>query len=145
MLEIDALPQLREPALVIALRGWVDAGDAGEVAAATLSAQLESRRVFGRYDLSDLVDLQQTRPMVSLEGGATRHLEWPAVQLEAGNASRDVVIFSGPEPSLRWPTFVSDLAQLAKQLGVTQAFALGGMPAVASHRRRSNSGTPMSC
>jgi predicted ATP-grasp superfamily ATP-dependent carboligase len=121
--------------LVIALRGWVDAGDAGEVAAASLGSQLESRRISGRYDLSDLVDLQQTRPMVSLEGGATRRIEWPAVQLEAGRAGRDVVIFSGPEPSLRWPTFVNDLTRLAGELGVTQAFALGGMPAVASHRR----------
>src|SRR5688572_17168948 len=135
MLEIDALPQLREPVLLVALRGWVDAGDAGEMAVSMLSSQLESRREFGHYDLSDLVDLQQTRPTVSLEDGATRRIEWPVVQFEAGNAGRDVVIFSGPEPSLRWPTFVKELSQLALQLGVTQAFALGGMPSVTSHRR----------
>jgi len=56
-------------------------------------------------------------------------------ELEAGNAGRDVVIFAGPEPSLRWPTFVHELSELAVKLGVSQAFALGGMPAVTSHRR----------
>ena len=135
MLEIDTLPQLRDPVLILALRGWVDAGDAGEVAAATLASQLDSRRVFGRFDLSDLVDLQQTRPMVTLEDGATRRIEWPMIQLEAGSAGRDVVIFSGPEPSLRWPSFVKELSDLARRLGVSRAFGLGGMPAVASHRR----------
>jgi predicted ATP-grasp superfamily ATP-dependent carboligase len=132
---VDALPQLQNPVLLIALRGWVDAGDAGEVAVSTLAGQLRSRHAFGRYDLSDLVDLQQTRPTVSLEDGTTRRIEWPAIEIEAGNAGRDVVTFVGPEPSLRWPTFVKELSQLAVQLGVTQAFALGGMPAVTSHRR----------
>jgi len=135
VIEIDAMPTLKDPVLVIALRGWVDAGDAGEVAAASLAAQLEGTRTFGRYDLSELVDLQQTRPTVSLQDGTTRHIDWPAIQFDAGRAGRDVVVFSGPEPSLRWPTFVKDLTELAAQLGVKQAFGLGGMPAVASHRR----------
>jgi predicted ATP-grasp superfamily ATP-dependent carboligase len=43
-------------------------------------------------------------------------------------------VCSGPEPSLRWPTFVRELTELASRLGVTQAIGLGGMPAVVSHR-----------
>lgn len=135
MLEIETWPQLRDPLLVIALRGWVDAGEAGALAAALLSGQLESVRVFGRYDLSDVVDLQQTRPTVSLVDGTTRKITWPVIELTAGKATRDVVICSGPEPSLRWPTFVRELTELATRLGVTQAIGLGGMPAVVSHRR----------
>lgn len=135
MLEIDSWPELRDPLLVTALRGWVDAGEAGALAAGLLASQLHDARVFGRYDLSDLVDLQQTRPMVSLVDGATRHISWPTVELTAGRAERDVVVCSGPEPSLRWPSFVGELTNVAQRLGVTQAFTLGGMPSVASHRR----------
>ena len=135
MLEIDSWPELHDPLLVTALRGWVDAGEAGALAAGVLATQLDDSRVFGRYDLSDLVDLQQTRPMVSLVDGATRHISWPAVELTSGRAERDVVVCAGPEPSLRWPSFVGELTDVAQRLGVTQAFTLGGMPAMASHRR----------
>ncbi|MEX2031740.1 MAG: PAC2 family protein, partial [Dehalococcoidia bacterium] len=134
MLEIDSWPELRDPVLVTSLRGWVDAGEAGALAAGMLAAQLDGARVFARYDLSDLVDLQQTRPNVSLEDGTTRRISWPVVELTAGHADRDVIVLAGPEPSLRWPSFVAELADAAQRLGVTQAFTLGGMPAVASHR-----------
>lgn len=138
MLEIETWPELREPVLVISIRGWVDAGEAGALAADLLASQLDDSSVFARYDLSDLVDLQQTRPMVSLVDGATRKITWPVVELTAGRADRDTVVLSGPEPSLRWPTFVAELTDAARRLGVTQAFGLGGMPAVASHRRPIN-------
>jgi proteasome assembly chaperone (PAC2) family protein len=135
VLEIDAWPQLRAPVLVVALAGWVDAGEAGAGAATVLAGQLEGARAFGTYDLTDLLDLQQTRPTVELDEGSTRRVTWPGVALTAGRAGRDVVLFVGPEPSLRWPTFVGDLVELAGRLGVERAFTLGGMPAVVSHRR----------
>ena len=70
LIEIDALPQLRDPVMVIVLSGWVDAGMAGAGAMAVLTEQLESKQTFGRVDLSDLLDLQQTRPTVRLADGA---------------------------------------------------------------------------
>ncbi|MBM3672759.1 MAG: PAC2 family protein [Actinobacteria bacterium] len=135
MLEVDSWPELQDPVLVISLRGWVDAGEAGSLAVDLFTSQLDDPHVFARYDLSDLVDLQQTRPMVSLVDGATREITWPVVELTAGKADRDVVVLNGPEPSLRWPSFVKELTDTATRLGITQAFALGGMPAMASHRR----------
>lgn len=134
MLEIETWPNLREPVLVLTLTGWVDAGEAGALASATLAAQLEGARQFGTYALDDIVDLQQTRPTVELVDGATRRIVWPKVTLIAGRAGRDVVVASGPEPSLRWPSFARDLVDLASRLGVVQAFTLGGMPAAVSHR-----------
>jgi proteasome assembly chaperone (PAC2) family protein len=134
MLEIESWPELREPLLVTAIRGWVDAGEAGALAAGMLASQLDGARVFAKYDLSDLVDLQQTRPTIALVDGATRRISWPVVELTAGQAERDVVVLVGPEPSLRWPSFVEELTDVARRLGISQAFTLGGMPAVASHR-----------
>jgi proteasome assembly chaperone (PAC2) family protein len=135
VLEVDTWPQLRDPALVVALTGWVDAGEAGSVAAATVVSQLEGARAFARYDLTDLLDLQQTRPTVMLDDGETRRISWPVVELTAGRLGRDAIVCIGPEPSLRWPTFCRELAELFVKLGVREAFTLGGMPAVASHRR----------
>jgi proteasome assembly chaperone (PAC2) family protein len=138
VLDVDRWPELRDPVLVVALSGWVDAGLAGVGAAAVLNEALESVRPFGRVDLTELVDLQQTRPNVHLVDGATREITWPAVELIAGHAGRDVVLCRGPEPSLRWRAFSADLVQVAQRLGVSMMFGVGGMPALASHRRPVN-------
>jgi predicted ATP-grasp superfamily ATP-dependent carboligase len=135
VLNVETMPELRDPVLVIAIRGWVDAGDAGALAAAMIEDQLGGSGPFATYDLRDLVDLQQTRPNVSLEEGMTRHITWPMIEFVAGHLGRDVVLCRGPEPSLRWPTITHDVTELAQRLGVTEAIGLGGMPAVASHRR----------
>ena len=135
MIEIDTLPQLRDPVLVVALAGWVDAGLAGSGSVAFLQEQLDAARTFGRIDLGDLMDLQQTRPTVHLVDGVSREIDWPEITLTAGRLGRDVVLCSGPEPSLRWRSVLGELVDVALQLGVTEAFSVGGIPAMASHRR----------
>ncbi len=135
MIEIDTLPQLRDPVLVVALTGWVDAGLAGSGSVAFLQEQLDAPRTFGRIDLGDLMDLQQTRPTVHLVDGVSREIDWPEITLSAGRLGRDVVLCSGPEPSLRWRAVLGELVDVALQLGVTEAFSVGGIPAMASHRR----------
>jgi proteasome assembly chaperone (PAC2) family protein len=135
VLEIDTLPQLREPVLVVALTGWVDAGLAGSGSVVFLQEQLEAARSFGRIDLADLMDLQQTRPTVHLVDGVSREIEWPEITLTAGRLGRDVVLCTGPEPSLRWRAVLGELVDLARRLDVTEAYTLGGIPAMVSHRR----------
>jgi hypothetical protein len=134
-LEIDALPQLREPVMIVALSGWVDAGLAGIGSIAVLRDHLGSARRFARMDLSDVMDLQQTRPTLHLEGGVQRTIEWPAIELVGGKLGSDVVLCSGPEPSLRWRAVLTELVGVARDLGVRRAYTLGGIPAMASHRR----------
>jgi proteasome assembly chaperone (PAC2) family protein len=138
MIEIDALPQLREPVLVVALGGWVDAGLAGGGSVALLQEQLESARTFARIDLADLMDLQQTRPTVHLVDGVSREIAWPEITLSAGRLGRDVVVCTGPEPSLRWRSVLGEIVDLAQRLGTSAAFTVGGIPSMASHRRPLN-------
>ena len=135
MIEIDTLPQLRDPVLVVALAGWVDAGLAGSGSVAFLQEQLDAAREFGRIDLGDLMDLQQTRPTVHLVDGVSREIDWPEITLTAGRLGRDVVLVTGPEPSLRWRAVLGELVDVALQLGVSEAYTVGGIPAMASHRR----------
>ncbi len=138
MLKIETWPELRDPALVIALSGWIDAGMAGAGASAVISEQLESQRRFGAVDLADLMDLQQSRPTVTLRDGVSRDVEWPSIDLTAGRLGRDVVQIVGPEPSLRWRAVLGELVDVAQRLGVRRAFTLGGFPSVVSHRRPIN-------
>jgi proteasome assembly chaperone (PAC2) family protein len=135
MIVVERYPDLEDPVLLTSFAGWVDAGYAGATAVAVLADQLDGYATFARLDLSELSDLQATRPTVRLAGGGIRTIEWPAIELAAGRAGRDVVIVSGPEPSLRWPDVAAALVDLAVRLGVRESFGLGGMPALASHRR----------
>jgi proteasome assembly chaperone (PAC2) family protein len=135
LLDVDTWPGLRAPVLVVTLSGWVDAGMAGAGAVAVLTEQLEAKRPFGRIDLSDLMDLQQTRPTVHLVDGVSREITWPSIDFIAGHSARDVVVCVGPEPSLRWRAVLGEIVDAAKRLGVSRAFTLGGIPSVASHRR----------
>jgi proteasome assembly chaperone (PAC2) family protein len=135
VLEVEQWPQLREPVMLVALSGWVDGGLAGGGALAAVAEQLEAARAFGTIDLSDLVDLQQTRPTVNLLDGTTRSVSWPSVDLVAGRVGRDVVLVAGPEPSIRWREFTEQLVDAAQRLDVQMAVTLGGMPAPVSHRR----------
>jgi len=135
MIEIDALPQLRDPVLVVALSGWVDAGLAGGGSVALLQQQVDSLRRFARIDLADLMDLQQTRPTVHLVDGVSREIAWPEIAVSAGRLGRDLVVCTGPEPSLRWRSVLSELVDLAGRVGTTAAFTVGGIPSMASHRR----------
>ncbi len=135
MLRVEQWPELRTPVMVFAFTGWVDAGFAGAGAVAALGEQVASSRRFATVDLSELLDLQQTRPMVRIVEGGVRAIEWPTVELWAGTAGRDVVVVSGPEPSLRWASFAAEIADAAVRLGVTLGISVGGMPALASHRR----------
>jgi proteasome assembly chaperone (PAC2) family protein len=135
LLDVDTWPELRDPILVVALSGWVDAGMAGAGAVAVLTEQLEAKRAFGRIDLADLMDLQQTRPTVHLVDGVSREITWPSIDFVAGRSARDVVVCVGPEPSLRWRAVLGEMVGAAQRLGVSRAFTLGGIPSVASHRR----------
>jgi proteasome assembly chaperone (PAC2) family protein len=135
LLDVDTWPNLRDPVMVISLAGWVDAGVAGAGSMAVLGEQLEAQRPFGTIDLADLMDLQQTRPIVQLADGVTRTIEWPSIDFVAGRAGRDVVLCRGPEPSLRWRAVLGAITDAATYLGVSKAFTLAGIPSMVSHRR----------
>jgi len=76
------------------------------------------------------------RPKVRLIDGAVREIVWPAVEIfvaRVPRAPRDLVLLGGPEPSMRWRTFSSVVADLAEALGVTLVVSLGALLADVPH------------
>jgi proteasome assembly chaperone (PAC2) family protein len=135
VLNVDRWPELRDPVLVLVLSGWVDAGLAGAGAVSIMIEQLASGRRFAQLDLHDLADLQQTRPNVRLLDGVTRTIDWPTIDFVGGSLGRDVVVCTGPEPSIRWREVTQEIVGAAQRLGVKKAIGLGGIPMPVSHRR----------
>ena len=113
---------LRAPALVCAFSGWNDAGEAASSALSFIGSQLGATR-FARLDPEEFFDFQAARPTIRLVEGVTRAVEWPEVEVWAAHAPRaprDLVLVSGPEPSMRWRTFCDGILELSEALGVPQ-------------------------
>ena len=137
-LEWESRPDgLRAPALVCAFNGWNDAGEAATSALRFVGASLSAER-FARIDPEEFFDFQATRPMVQLVDGRTRAINWPELDFytaRAPRAPRDLVLLSGPEPSMRWRGFCGAILELAEALGVQLVVTLGALLADVPHTR----------
>jgi proteasome assembly chaperone (PAC2) family protein len=128
---------LRAPALVCAFKGWNDAGDAASAALTFMGAALHASR-FATIDPEDFYDFQSTRPSIEMVDGRTRQLTWPTVEVweaRVPRAPRDLILLSGPEPSMRWRTFNQLIIDLAEALDVQMVVTLGALLADVPHSR----------
>jgi proteasome assembly chaperone (PAC2) family protein len=132
-------PRLERPVLVAAFRGWNDGGQGASLAGGYLAREWQAER-FADVDPETFYDFQATRPMVSLEEGETRKIEWPenafyfARPRELG---RDAILLLGIEPNVRWRTFTTLIVDFAKELGVELVVTLGALLADVPHTRPS--------
>ena len=136
-LQVSFRPELRDPVLVAAFRGWNDGGQGASLAAGYLAKAWEAER-FAEIDAEDFYDFQATRPMVTLEDGETRKLEWPDngfFHARVPGSGRDAVILIGTEPNLRWRTFAGLVLGLAQDLGVERIVTFGSLLADVPHTR----------
>jgi predicted ATP-grasp superfamily ATP-dependent carboligase len=128
---------LRAPALVCAFKGWNDAGDAASAAVQFLGASHSATR-FAQIDPEDFYDFQATRPRIRLDEQGTRELSWPNVEIYEARvplAPRDLVLLTGPEPSMRWRSFCGAIVELAEALGVQMVVTVGALLADVPHSR----------
>jgi len=131
----DDVPRLRSPILVCAFRGWNDAAGAASTALGAVADAFEPRLV-AEIDPEEYFDFQATRPTIVLSEGQARSIEWPRNELIAvrvPGAERDLVLFDGTEPNLRWRTFSESVATAADALGVEMVITLGALVAEVSH------------
>src|SRR3954452_5327282 len=128
---------LRAPALVCAFKGWNDAGESATSALTFMGAGLDATR-FATIDPEDFLDFQATRPEVRLVDGLSREIEWPEWEIyeaRVPRAPRDLILLSGPEPSMRWRTYCDTVVELAEALGVQLVVTLGALLADVPHSR----------
>src|SRR5437763_16766521 len=110
-------PELREPALVVAFKGWNDAGESATAALGFLTDQFDATQV-ARINPEEFYDFTAVRPQVRLAGGRTRVIDWPANTLSAARvagADRDLLLFPGVEPSPKWRQFCDILPGVAPE------------------------------
>ncbi|HEX4082538.1 MAG TPA: PAC2 family protein [Acidimicrobiales bacterium] len=133
--EVHTTPVLKDPVLVVALEGWVDAGLG---AAAAVGALLnEPTEPLVTFDGDHFLDQRARRPIAHIVDGITADLTWPQTMLRHGHdeAGTDVLYLLGPEPDFHWREFVDAVVHLALGYGVRMVVGLGAFPAPAPHTR----------
>jgi proteasome assembly chaperone (PAC2) family protein len=134
-LRFAARPSLERPVLIAAFRGWNDGGQGATLAGGYLARVWEAER-FADIDPEGFVDFQSNRPLVSLDEGLTRTIEWPEnafYHARIPGSERDAILLLGVEPSLR--TFAALVVGLAREYGCDLVVTLGSLLADVPHTR----------
>lgn len=136
MFELLTRPALRQPVLVVALEGWIDAGLGAAATATHLQAGTEVTTV-AVFDTDTLLDHRARRPLMQIDDGQIAGLTWPYLELRAGAdvEGNDVLFLVGSEPDHQWRAFADAVVGLASDLGVRMVVDLGAYPAPVAHTR----------
>src|SRR5918996_5477880 len=120
----DSIP--RQPVLLQALSGWVDAGGAGTDAAELL---VGSGPVIAEFDPDALFDYRSNRPILDFVDGEIRDLRWPAITVRMTDVGgHDLLVLTGSEPDMRWQEFAASVFELAGGLFRRPLGRTGGVP-----------------
>jgi proteasome assembly chaperone (PAC2) family protein len=128
---------LRDPLVVAAFRGWNDAASAASGAVGFLAERHDAERA-AALDPEEFFDFQVTRPQVDLSDPAASTMTWPEIAIDVARPpalGRDLVLVSGPEPSMRWRTCCAALLDAAASIGVREVITLGSLLADVPHTR----------
>jgi proteasome assembly chaperone (PAC2) family protein len=136
LFEVHREPQLREPVLVVALEGWVDAGLGATTAVATLLGQGQTEPIV-TFNGEHFLDQRARRPVARIVNGVTTELTWPRTVVRQGEdeSGRDMLFLVGPEPDFHWRGFTDAVVGLARSWRVRMVVGLGAFPAPAPHTR----------
>jgi len=130
-------PQLRNPIIVCAFKGWNDAGESASAAVQFLCESFGANPL-ASIDPEEYYDFTAVRPTVRLVEGHSRQVDWPENAFHAAyvpNADRDLILLSGVEPSLRWKAFCNDILEVADAMGANMIVTLGALLADVPHSR----------
>lgn len=136
MIEIEDLPELHDPVMILAFEGWNDAGEAATRVVEHLTSLWEAETV-AAIDPEDYYDFQVTRPRVTNQGQG-RGIHWNTTRVllaSPDSLGRDVLLVTGVEPSFRWRAFTTELLDLAAAHGVGTVITLGALLADVAHSR----------
>jgi proteasome assembly chaperone (PAC2) family protein len=133
--EADSL-MLRTPAALVAFGGWVDAGSGGTGGVRHLISNMNTRKL-AEIDSEEFFSFTDTRPLVSIVGPGNRAIHWPRGEFHGAvieEHDRDLLLFVGPEPNLKWQSFASLMLDGMQHFGVRSLMCIGSIFGAVSHR-----------
>jgi proteasome assembly chaperone (PAC2) family protein len=129
-------PELDGPVLLVALEGFVDAGNAAGLAVAAMRINQEARAL-ARFDVDQLVDYRSRRPPLRFETDHWAAYSAPELDVVAlkDTAGTDFLLLAGPEPDVQWERFTAAVKQVMERFGVRLLINLSAIPMAVPHTR----------
>jgi predicted ATP-grasp superfamily ATP-dependent carboligase len=128
---------LRRPFAIVGFGGWIDAGFAATGAVKYLVEQLDAKRI-AEIDPEPFYAFTDTRPRVTHPSPGRREPVWPKAEWYVVRMPEDVphdlVLFTAPEPNLRWRGFTSLVLDVFQKLGTETLVSFGAVLAPVHHR-----------
>ncbi|MGH2493667.1 MAG: PAC2 family protein [Ktedonobacteraceae bacterium] len=128
-------PELRNPVVVAAFSGWNDAAEAATTAVKFLIDRWKTVCI-AEVEGEEFYVFTEARPTVQTKKGLVRSIKWPTNQFYAFIDpvwERDVILFTGVEPQLKWKTFSSAFVEVCKRFNASEVLLLGAFLANIPH------------
>ncbi len=136
--DADAAQELADtnPAMIVALDGYVDAGSGVALAVKELRRALPHHPVV-TFDADGLIDYRSRRPPLTFASNSFTSYDTPKLVIERlrDESGTPFLLFTGPEPDLAWEKFTAAVQQVIERLGVRLTITLAAIPMGVPHTR----------
>jgi proteasome assembly chaperone (PAC2) family protein len=120
-------PNLNQPYLVAGFEGWPNAAEVSSFSLQHLVESLKATK-FASIPMENFYQMSSNRPTAVIKDGRLMKLNFPGNHFYYSKdpLGKDLILFSGMEPHLRWNIFADLFLDLAQRFAVPQLFTLGG-------------------
>ena len=130
-------PILSNTVFLAAWGGWPDAAESATRSLRELVRQLSATH-FASIDPEDFYDFAEQRPAISNESDGSRKLTWPKNEFyywKSEDGGRDLLIFLGVEPNLKWRTYIDLIHKVASESDTKLLVTVGALLDSVPHTR----------
>ncbi len=137
---VDDVPELEGlssgPVLIHALDGFLDAGNAANLAVRHLLSDSVGR-VVASFSIDDFYDYRARRPPMSFVENHYEGYEAPrlVVRVKHDRHGAPYLLLHGPEPDVHWEAFARAVRTVVEHFGVRLTVAMGAVPMAVPHTR----------
>ncbi len=134
---VDEVPSAGgRPVLLHSLEGFLDAGNAAQLAVQHLVGQ-NPGKVVASFDVDEFYDYRARRPPMTFAQDHYEEYEAPrlVVRLVEDADGAPYLLLSGPEPDSHWEAFAKAVRRVVEHFDVRLVVGLGAVPMAVPHTR----------
>jgi hypothetical protein len=124
------------PVMLHSVRGFIDAGAAGEIAVRHLTGQLDATRLV-TFDIDQLLDYRSKRSVMTFDADRWAAYDEPYLAIDhlVDAEGTGFLLLHGVEPDLQWERVIAAVKQLVDRFGVSLTIGFHGIPMGIPHTR----------